>query len=245
MNPTVQIENFHRDQKKSIQILESILAELKIGLSELDIIHSLEEKAKEFGFLGFIRRPVIHIDYHLNLRWGPSKNRRLQVGSVVQIHIQPYSEEAFGNIGISFVFQRKDLPVVTKARELCIAAATFATGSKKAGEIFVFSQSWCTNHRTELNKESIGHFCFPNSQDGLFSSFWPQSMRALTQMRRFQLQWYNPRPLNGIYALHPDIKQDGRRTGFAEMLYITPEERIVLGRDSLDELCTFNWENPV
>ena len=242
LSPT-QVENFHRDQKKSIQLLESILRTLTVGLSEVDIISALEEKSKELGFLGFIRRPVVHIDYHLSLRWGPSKTRRLKTGSVVQIHIQPYSQEAFGNIGISFVFQRADLPIVEKARELCIAASTFATGSKKAGEIFVFSQSWCTNHRTDLNKESVGHFCFPNSAQGMFGHFWPQSMRVFTQMRRFQLQWYNPRPLHGIYAIHPDIKQDGRRTGFAEMLYITPEKRVILGRESLEELCTFHWEN--
>lgn len=238
-----QFEFFNRDQKNAIFLLERCLSNLKIGQSEQDILQYLEKQATDIGFLGFIRRPIVHIDYRVGFRWGPSKTRRLQTGSVVQIHIQPYTQEAFGNIGTSFVYQRKAIPIVEKAKELCIAAATFSTNSKKAGEIFVFSQSWCTNHRTELNKESVGHFCFPNTQNGLFGNRWPQSMRALTQMRRYQLQWYNPRALSGVYAVHPDIKQDGRRAGFAEMLYIDAEKRVALGRDSMDELCTFNWEN--
>ena len=238
-----QFEFFNRDQKNAIFLLERCLSNLKIGQSEQDILQYLEKQATDIGFLGFIRRPIVHIDYRVGFRWGPSKTRRLQTGSVVQIHIQPYTQEAFGNIGTSFVYQRKAIPIVEKAKELCIAAATFSTNSKKAGEIFVFSQSWCTNHRTELNKESVGHFCFPNTQNGLFGNRWPQSRRALTQMRRYQLQWYNPRALSGVYAVHPDIKQDGRRAGFAEMLYIDAEKRVALGRDSMDELCTFNWEN--
>ena len=185
MNSTAQIENFHRDQKNSIQLLEACLRSLEPGLSEVDILRFLEKKSSEFGFLGFIRRPVVHIDYQLSLRWGPSKGRSLQPGAVVQLHIQPYTQEAFGNIGISFVYQRKDLPIVEKARELCLASSTFATGTKKAGEVFVFAQSWCTNHRTNLNKESVGHFCFANPQKGVFGSLWPQSMRSLTQMRRY------------------------------------------------------------
>ena len=240
-----QFEFFNRDQKNAILLLEQCLSNLKIGQSEQDILQHLEQQAKSIGFIGFIRRPIVHIDYRISLRWGPSKTRRLQVGSVVQIHIQPYTQDAFGNIGLSFVYKRKAIPIVEKAQDLCLAASTFATGSKKAGEIFVFSQSWCTNHRTELNKESVGHFCFPNTKKGLFGNRWPQSMRALTQMKRFQLQWYNPRALSGVYAIHPDIKQDGRRAGFAELLYIDDGKRTLLGRDSLDEICTFKWDNQI
>jgi hypothetical protein len=240
-----QFEFFNRDQKNAILLLEQCLSNLKIGQSEQDILQHLEQQAKSIGFIGFIRRPIVHIDYRISLRWGPSKTRRLQVGSVVQIHIQPYTQDAFGNIGLSFVYKRRAIPIVEKAQDLCLAASTFATGSKKAGEIFVFSQSWCTNHRTELNKESVGHFCFPNTKKGLFGNRWPQSMRALTQMKRFQLQWYNPRALSGVYAIHPDIKQDGRRAGFAELLHIDAGKRTLLGRDSLDEICTFKWDNQI
>ena len=67
----------------------------------------------------------------------------------------------------------------------------------------VFAESWATNHRTELDQESIGHLCFPNLNAGLFGQFWPNSMRGLTQLRRYQVQWFNPRPLDGIYAFTP------------------------------------------
>ena len=64
-------------------------------------------------------------------------------------------------------------------------------------------------------------------------------MRGLTQLRRYQVQWFNPRPLDGIYAIHPDIRQDNRRLGFAELILVTPDERRALGRDSMSDLCQF------
>ncbi len=235
--PAVQM--FDRDQRQAIQLLNDIIAELTEDISELEVLDLLEQRCLSLGFLGFIRRPVVHFNYRPSFRMGPSKSRQLKRGSVVQIHIQPYSKEAFGNIGVSFGFKTPDLPILKVAKELCIATSTFAGYTKKAGELVVFSQSWATNHLTELNRPSIGHCCFPNSPGGLIGSLWPRSMRLLTQMRRYQVQWYNPRPLDGIYALHPDIKQDNRRAGFAEMIWVSPEDRIVLGRESMNDLCMF------
>jgi len=233
------ISNFDRDQRNAIALMNSCLPLLQHGMSELEVVRLFEQRASNFGFLGFLRRPVVHFDYRPVFRWGPSEQRCIKKGSVVQIHIQPYSDEAFGNIGLSFSFDSPDLPIVHKARELCIATSTFAGYTKKSGELIVFAQSWATNHRTKLDQESIGHFVLPNSNSGLFGSFWPRSMRLMTQLRRYQIQWFNPRPLNGIYAIHPDIRQDNRRLGFAELILVTPEERRVLGRESMTELCVF------
>ncbi len=234
------ISHFDRDQRSAIALLNHCLPLIQQGMSELDVLRLFENQVTDFGFQGFLRRPVVHFDYRPTFRFGPSKNRILRKGAVVQIHIQPYSAEAFGNTGLSFCFQSPDLPIVTTARDLCIATATFAGHTKKSGELMVFAQSWATNHRTQIDRESIGHFAFPNLGNGLFHTAWPNSMRILTQLRRYQLQWFNPRPLNGIYALHPDIRQDNRRLGFAELILVTPEERRVLGRDSMSDLCTFD-----
>ncbi len=240
MQPTMSsVTYFERDQRNAIALLNHCLERLTLGMTELDILALLEQSVDQFSFQGFLRRPVVHFDYRPVLRWGPSSNRKIRKGSVIQIHIQPYSQEAFGNTGLSFCFDSPDLPIVTKARELCVATSTFAGHTKKSGELIVFAQSWCTNHKTQLDRESIGHFVFPNSHSGIFGSMWPNSMRALTQLRRYQIQWFNPRPLDGIYALHPDIRQDNRRLGFAELILVTPEERRVLGRDHMDDLCTF------
>jgi len=241
MNITPAMLNaYHRDQTQAIALMETILGQMRHGLTEMDIVQMFEQQHTMFGFQGFIRRPVVHIDYRPSFRFGPSPNRFLKRGSVVQLHIQPYSNDAFGNIGLSFVFEAPDLPIVTVARDLCVATSTFAGHTKKAGELIVFAESWATNNRTSLNKDSIGHVCVPNTQQGLIHYTWPKSMRYLSQLRRFQIQWFNPRPLNGIYALHPDIQQDNRRAGFAELILVTPEQRLVLGRNSIDDLCTFN-----
>jgi hypothetical protein len=233
------IANFERDQRAAIQLMNHCTPLIQKGMSETDVIQLFESHVAEFGFEGFLRRPVVHFDHRPSFRWGPSSNRTLKKGAVVQLHIQPYSTDAFGNIGQSFTFEAPNIPIVDKARELCIATSTFAGHTKKSGELMVFAQSWATNHRTELDQESIGHFCFENSQSGLFGGVWPRSMRVLTQLRRYQIQWFNPRPLYGIYALHPDIRQDNRRLGFAEMILVTPEERRALGRNDMSELCTF------
>ena len=236
---TAVIANFDRDQHNAIRLMNHCLPMIQHGMSETAVIELFEEHVASFGFLGFLRRPVVHFDHRPTFRWGPSSNRILTKGAVVQLHIQPYSNEAFGNTGVSFTFDAPTIPIVTKARDLCIATSTFAGHTKKSGELIVFAQSWATNHRTELDQESIGHFCFPNSNAGLFGQLWPNSMRGLTQLRRYQLQWFNPRPLDGIYAIHPDIRQDNRRLGFAELLLVTPEERRVLGRESMTDICTF------
>ena len=234
------IEAFNYAQKQAIALLVHGMQQIRLGMSEVDILNSFEHAAPSFGFQGFLRRPVVHINYRPSLRWGPSNTRQIQKGSVVQLHLQPCTTEAFGNIGLSFTFDSPNLPIVDKARDICIATCTFAGHTKKSGELLVFAQSWATNHRTELNRSSIGHFCFAKEDNGLFAFTWPNSMRLFTQLRRYQLQWFNPRPLYGIYAIHPEIKQDNRRVGFAELILVTPEDRIVLGRDSLEKLCSFD-----
>ena len=234
-----QIQHFHRDQQQAIALLQRVLGELRIDQSERDVLHILHTLSPDFGFTGWVRTPVVHFDYRLSLRFGPSESRRLQRGSVVQIHLQPCSNEAFANTGVSFTFQSGQLPIVTQAKELCIATCTFANHFKRAGELFVFADSWCTNHRNYLNKSSIGHICLSPEQASVPLLTWPMNMRIRSQLRRHQLQWYNPRELNGVYAVHPDIKQDGRRAGFAEMIYIDETMRIALGRNEFSEICTF------
>ena len=237
-----QIQYFHRDQQQAIALLEQVLGELTLGQSERDVLEILYKRSPEFGFTGWVRTPVVHFDYRLSLRFGPSDSRCLQRGSVVQIHLQPSSPQAFANTGVSFTFQSGQLPIVEQAKELCIATCTFASHFKRAGELYVFADSWCNNHRNTLNKSSIGHICLSPDQASVPPFPWPTNMRIRSQLRRHQLQWYNPRELNGIYAVHPDIKQDGRRAGFAEMIYIDETMRIALGRDDFGEICTFQWD---
>lgn len=233
------IHSFDQAQRNAIRMVQACVDQLHLGQSEEDVIQFFLQRSAEYGFLGFLRRPVVHFNYKYQWRLGPSHNRKLIAGSVVQIHIQPYTNEAFGNAGCSFCFQSPDLPIITVARDICVATSTFANAAKKAGELFVFAQSWATNHLCTLNKESVGHFCFANDGSGNF--LWPHNMHLFTQLRRYQLQWYNPRPLDGIYAIHPDIKQHGRRVGFAELIYIDAQERRVLGRDSMDALCQYTY----
>lgn len=243
MDADAELSAFENAQQQGLALLQHTLDQIAIGQSERDIYNYIHDIASDFGFSDWLRPPVVHIDYGSEQRFFASPFRKLRRGSVVQLHLQPTTTCAFANVGITVCFGMPAPPIVEQARELCIATCTFANHFKCTGELFVFAHSWCTNNRTVLNNERhigykatarIGH---NTPLQSVLSPLWPLDARAAILLRRNQLQWYNPRPLLGIYAIQPEIKQDQRRAGFAELILITAEERRILGRGSLDELC--------
>ena len=68
---------------------------------------------------------------------------------------------------------------------------------------------------------------------------WPYSARALSLLRRNQVQWYNPRRMKGLFAIHPFIQKHDSFAGFAELIYVDEDTKKILGRESLNEIG--NW----
>ena len=220
---------FDHAQRKSIAILRAVEEDLQSNMSQQDILACIHKHSKNQGAAGWIRPPLVRISTKTGIHG-------LQKGSILQIHIQPVFEQVFGSVGRTFSFHSPEERIVAEAKELCLATCTFANRRKCVGELFVFAHSWCTNHRVELeHKKNIGHRCFSKEES---SFLWPYSARALSILRRNQIQWFNPRRMQGVFAVHPFIERHDLFAGFAEMIYVDDDKRILIGRDSFEELGT-------
>lgn len=223
------MQDFHQAQIQAIQLLATIKAQLHLGMSVHDGQTLLNTLNQEHGFFGWLTPPTLLFQSQKNSLI-PTK-QILKEGSIVVIHIQPLTENAYGSVGESFCFQQPERSIISNARDLTLATCTFANRFKCVGEFFVFSKSWCTNNRLELGDEQrIGHQCFLRESKPLF---WPHSHRLRTYLRRHQVQWYNPRRANGIYALYPSIRDGKTLACFGEMVAILGDEKYILGREDI------------
>lgn len=230
-----QIKAFTAAQVQGFELMNSVLKNLQMGINERQLVKQITEAAPKFGFNHWFSRPVIHFDYSSRPRIGPSENRVLKPSTVVQIHLKPATDSAYANLGLSFCPDGNPPPIIAAAKELCTATSTYASHLKCVGELFVFATSWANNHRCRLNNERhIGHQC--RGPDGVHGLMWPKSARLHTTLRRHQIQWYNPRRLNGIFAIQPDLSSDDRRAGFAEIICVTEDNRWVLGRENMSDI---------
>ena len=223
----VVLQSFEYAQKKSIELLKEIFSSIQSNMQESDIRTIIREQALKSGASGWFRKPFVRLF---------PKGRAVHPESLIQIHLQPIYGDAFGSIGVTKCFARADTDIVLLARELCLATLTFGNRWKCTGELFVFAHSWCTNHRVTLEHEkNVGHQCFSKGQS---PALWPYSARAYSMLRRYQIQWFNPRRLQGIFAVHPFIQRHDQFAGFAELFYIKDEEKILLGRSDLSQVGT-------
>ena len=223
------LKEFKDAQSQSILLLRKCISSLEAGMSISTITKMTKTEANKLGFTGWVRQPFIRIQ---NIE---ATDNLLQNGSIVQIHLQPATSQAFGSIGTTITFKAPDPPVVAKAKELCKAICIYANSRKCVGELFVFARSWSNNHRGQLtNDQNIGHICLPPSSITKYG--WPKSFRLVSAFRRNQVQWYNPRFTLGIYAVHPFISINGLQAGFAEMIAVSEDEKHLLGRRSFENV---------
>jgi hypothetical protein len=228
---------FDDAQRRTLDLLRTVVGQLSAGMSEQDIVALAESSAAGRDFVGWFHRPEVHINRIPGPLYRAGSTARLAPGALVQLDLAPATQTAFGDIGITLAFQAEEPRVVAEARELCQAACGFASRWKCTGEVFVFAQAWCNNRRMSMGStKSIGHACFP--REGLAGSAWPRAARAAILLRRNQIQWYNPRRMAGVYAVNPPVIIDGSAAAFEEMVFIDAETKIILGRDSIDEIGT-------
>lgn len=234
---------FDNAQRKTLDLLRVIIDRFEVGMSERDIAQMAEASAEGRGFSGWFHQPEIRIDrtfgeHPPGILYRPSSSHRLKVGSLVQIDLAPATDTAFGDLGVTLAFQGQEPRVVEEARTLCQAACGFASRWKCTGEVFVFAQAWCKNRRMSMGPaKSIGHACFP--REGLAGSAWPRAARASILLRRNQIQWYNPRRMAGVYAISPPVIINGQAAVFEEMVFIDGDQKVIIGRDSPDEIGTW------
>ena len=223
------MQDFHKAQKQSIELLIRFKQHLQVGMNVQQGQQILQELNHSLGFLGWLTQPTLLFQSQKNSLL-PAR-QILKEGTIVVVHVQPLTENAYASIGESFCFQQPERDIISNARDLTLATCTFANRFKCVGEFFVFAKSWCTNNRLSLGDEQrIGHQCFLRSTKPFL---WPHSHRARTYLRRYQVQWYNPRRANGIYALYPSIIEGNTLACFGEMIAIIGDDKYILGREDI------------
>jgi hypothetical protein len=226
---------FEDAQIRTLALLGDVVRSLREGVSEDACVRGASELAAAHGFSGFFRPAVVRFEPRPR-RFSLPSRRTLAVGMIVEIVLVPVTADAFGHVAVSLPFERSSDRLVDAARETCRAVLGFANRTKTAGELYVFAKAWANNHRVQLTGRSIG-FHGP-AREGPFAVGWPRGAWALTRLRRFQLEYLNPRAVRGVYAVRPRVALGDRAASFGELLFVDGEEARILGRGSLDEVGT-------
>ncbi len=234
--PAELLPAFLDAQQRTIALVGSVAEALGEGMSERDGVALAQERAKAAGFSGWFHPPRVRFGAPMQMRPTdrPRSSPPLQQGAVVELELAPCTDQAFGHSGISFAFATAAQPVIVDhARELCRGVIGYSSRYKCTGELFVFAQAWTNNRRGNLGgQDSVGYQVRGPGLPGP----WPLTTRAWSLLRRNQVQYYNPRRMNGIYVVRPRAAIEGAGALFAEMILVTPEQKLILGRESLDQV---------
>jgi len=231
-------------QLRAQRLLAEVVGRLESGMSERDVRDLALEQGEAQGVVAWFRPPVVRIGAPPAVQWSdrPRAGVHLEPGAVIELELAPATQAAFGDAGLSLAFGVEpgsaDEPgIVRESRELCRAVCGFASRWKCVGELFVFAEAWATNHRARLGgSHSVGFSALSPAQ--AWGGQWPRGAWAASLLRRNQVQYFNPRRMHGIYALRPRLVRDGQGAAFAELVYVTPEDKEILGRASLEQVGT-------
>ena len=240
MDPEVIIA-FDDAQRRSIALVSSLIEGLEAGMSETDIYRQAASMLPRFGFTTWFRPPEVQIGSRTSRApiWRlPSPRVRLKPGDPIVLSMGPASQSAYGDVGLSLVFQHEDSPLIQDARECTRATCGFASRWKCTGELYVFAHSWAVNHRYRLaNQRSIGHVILP--PQGVYRHYSPRLAHAATWLRRHQILFLNPHRMSGLYAIRPQLSDGTIGASFQEMILVTDTGKRVLGRSGEDEIGVF------
>ncbi len=232
------LDRFHEAQRGAIRALREVVGALQVGMTEVDVAELCKERCKANGFdRSFCPPEVIAGGRSSTQRvWAtPSGRARLEAGEPVIIDIAPATGEAFGNVATTVVLSSGGDPgVVPVARECLRGCLGYSNQWKTIGEVFVFARAWATNHRLTLaNPRSIGHRMLSKQA---VSWDYPHLAHRVTWLRRHQVHFLNPARLEGLWSYRPQLTDGHIGAAFREAVYVEGDSKIVLGRESLDEV---------
>ena len=239
-------EAFDSHQRRAIQVLGRVLDGLQVGMSEVDVEALCRDESTKAGFTGWFHPPEVAIgartaEHHIWAR--ASGSVRLKAGDAITIDIGPATDDAYGDIGTTVVLgdagaAMPEPKIVAIARECVKGCVAFTSPMKTVGEIYVYARAWAANHAVTLGSErSIGHALLP--KEGVVGVNFPRLAHGATWLRRHQVHFLNPQRIRGLWAFRPMLCRDGIGASFEEAVFVDDDGRRVLGRDSLDEVCTY------
>ena len=231
------IAAFQDAQTRAFALLADVVGSLRSGAVEDACVRFAIRSASARGFVGFFRPPVVRFDPTAQ-RFALPSRRTLRPGMLVEIVLLPVTRDACGHVAITLPFEGDGDALCEGARETCRAVLGFANRTKTSGELHVFAKAWANNHRARLTGRSVGFHC--PEREGAFGVAWPRGAWALTRLRRHQLEYLNPRPLRGMYAVRPRIATGSHAASFGELLFVDEDEKTIVGRNSLDDVGTLH-----
>lgn len=233
-----RLSDFEAAQRGALDLLRDLIPRLEAGMGERDVHDLAHERGAALGFTTWFRAPVVRFGAPAVVSWTdrPRRAPTLEPGTIVEIEVAPATADAFGDAGVAFGWGVDEQPAaVTGARELCQATCGFASRWKCVGEVFVFAEAWANNRRASLGgQRSVGFAAM--TPEHSWAGRWPGGAWAQSLLRRNQVQFFNPRRMNGLYVLRPRLVADGQGASFAELVLVTPEEKRILGREHLDQV---------
>ncbi|MCB9777730.1 MAG: M24 family metallopeptidase [Alphaproteobacteria bacterium] len=240
-DPAAHLEAFEAAQRGALDLLRDLTPRIEAGMTEHDVHALAHERGEALGFSTWFRAPIVRFAAPATVSWTdrPSARRTLDAGMIVELEVAPGTPDAFGNAGTAFVFGGSTDPdvqaTVDSAAELCRACVGFSSRWKCVGEVFVFAEAWANNRTASLGGQtSVGFQAIPPTAAML--GVWPGGAWGLSLLRRNQVQYFNPRRMNGIYVLRPRFVKDGRGASFSEMVYVTPDAKHILGRGGIEDV---------
>lgn len=231
------IARFDDAQRRAFALLGDVVRRLEAGMSERDIFELAETRLQPNGFDTWYHPPEVGIGRASG--WRPASARRtLTPGALLSLDVGPAAGDAYGDAGVTVCFGGTDAPeAVAAARECVRACCGYSSRWKTIGEIYVFGKAWAVNRRMELaNRRAIGHRLVP--REGWARTGWPRSAHLATLLGRNRMHRLNPVRMDGMFAIRPEITVAGHTAAFEEVVYVHEDVRVVLGRDSMDDVGT-------
>jgi hypothetical protein len=240
MDPRL-LDRFDDAQRRSIALTSKLLEGLRGGMSERSVARIATDLLPDFGFDRWFYPPEIQIGAN-TIRAGiwrpPSGSKRLRQGDPIMVALGPSDGQASGDVCATVTFGEPDSELIEASRDCTRATCGYASELKCVGELFIYARTWAANHRATLaNPRSIGHALLP--PDGRFPGY-PRSAHMATWLRRYQVHFLNPRRLEGLWALGPQLSDQRSGARFREVVYVGPDTRRILGREGLDEIGRFD-----
>jgi hypothetical protein len=227
---------FESAQSATIRAVRHVVAELKEGQSEVEIARALESAVRDQGFHTWFQRPRVQLGAPAAPRRWMEDRPALREGTLVELHLAPANQDAFGALGAAFAFGGGPEPLLLQqARELCRATCGFASRWKCTGELYVYAQAWANNRRLQLDTtETVGHVCFPRR--GRAGWLWPYGARTAALLRRHQIQWFNHRRMHGVFHIAPRLVSGSQGLTVGELVLIDGDRKRIIGRAGPDEV---------
>ncbi len=244
------IVRFDDAQRRAIALLRDVTQRLEAGMSARTIAQLAETRLTNHGFTGWYHAPEVAFAAGIGSAVSRLVPGKLEPGQLVCIDLGPTDGEAYGDVAYTFRFGGEtpgDLArgsTLEVARGCVRAACGYASRWKTVGEIQIFSAAWAVNNRMGLANPGVGHRVLPREATpgaSLLGAQWPRAAHAATSLMRNRIHRLHPVRMDGMFAIRPVVRgRDGAFAAFEEMVYVSPEGRVVLGRSTVDEAGTLD-----